>query len=94
MHTSTCAMSENIHFSLQPDDLTSERITELTVLPSLAPSQLTPEDRSLALQTLKTAADSAWRLAEKERIQAEVELKQAEGEMRKAELEKISAQQK
>lgn len=50
------------------------------------------EDRSLGLQTLKTAADMSWRIAEKERIVAETGLRLAEVEKIRAETEKIRVQ--
>lgn len=89
-------MSET-HLSLQPDDPPAESPINLIQQPVLALGQLTPhsaEDRSLALQMLKTAAEGAWRLAEERRILAETELKQAEGEMRKAEMERTTEERK
>lgn len=51
-------------------------------------------DLSLGLQTLKTAVDASWRLAEKERIEAETQLKLAEVEIIRAETEKIKVEKK
>lgn len=89
-------MSET-HLSLQPDDPAAESPISLIQHPVLTLGQLSPhsaEDRSLALQMLKTASDSAWRLAEKQREQAEAELKKAEGEMRRAEMERTREERK
>lgn len=56
------------------------------------PHTPSPEDRSLGLQTLKTAVDALWRLAEKERLVAETSLRIVEAEKVKAETEKIRVQ--
>lgn len=67
------------------------------VIHLLAPEQRpTPsaEDQTLGLQTLKTLADASWRLAEKERFQAEMKVKLAIVQVLKAETEKIREQRK
>lgn len=68
----------------------------------LGPDQLNPPtgaDRRLGLETLKTAADVAWKVAENERIVAQKErdvaetgLAMAQAERYKAETEKIRVQ--
>lgn len=49
-------------------------------------------DLSVGLQTLKTATDTAWRLAEKGRIEADVKLVLADVEKIKAGTEKMIAE--
>lgn len=69
--------------------------TRKSVVHLLGPDQAnqpTAADFSLGLLTLKTSTDTAWRLAEKDRLVAEKEKIKAHTEQLRAEIERIKAQ--
>lgn len=64
------------------------RRSVVDLLQSDIPPKISADDLSLGMQTLKTVADTAWRLAEKRRIAENVKLILADIEKIKAGMEK------